>query len=382
MSRPVRERHLRGLVESPRASELVARWRFLSPIARTWHELAYFALFGSYACREMPRQLAEGVTCSRTSKEVVPMAGSRPLRERTVQFYEIVKAESGEQLRMAQADWDSLLGSLASAPLAKRTYEAESTFIGNTITVDEEYHLLLHRVKSPGEWLSIINWDTGEWHELEERAREDFLDSTVISFLPFGNVMGLMQGSTSAPTHKSVETWLNGLKFYPDSTLVVRPVVSRAEVQRLRSASGASRIEIRVGSSKLAALEDQSGRLASMLRRASEDYGNINVTLIISVPRGRARQEDRERLLEDLRDLEDVVPDVAERAQAALVYADPSGPEYTQLVELVEHHITAKRRVSALDPDGKSIRIMSAVHAIMAAADEHSAELRVAVDVG
>jgi hypothetical protein len=303
-------------------------------------------------------------------------------RERTVQFYEIVAAESVEQLRMAQADWDSVLGALASALLADRTYEAESTFIGNTITVDEEYHLLLHRVKSEGEWLSVINWNTGEWHELEGAAREGFLDSTVISFLPFGNVIGLMQGSTSAPTHKSLETWLNGLHFFPDSTLVVRPVVSRGEVQRLRSASGASRIEIRIGSSRLAALEDQSGRLASMLRRASEDYGDINVTVIISVPRGRARQEDRERLLQDLRELEGVVPEVAERAQAALVYADPSGPEYTQLVELVEHHVTAKRRVSALDPEGKSIRIMSAVHAIMAAADEHRAELRIAVDAG
>jgi hypothetical protein len=117
-----------------------------------------------------------------------------------------------------------------------------------------------------------------------------------------------------------------------------------------------------------------------MFRRASEDYGDINVTMIISVPRGNARQEDRERLLGDIRELADIMPEAAERARAALVYHDPSGPEHSRLVELVEHNITAKRRVAALDKEGNSIRIMSAVHAILEAADEHETELRTAVD--
>jgi hypothetical protein len=308
------------------------------------------------------------------------MAESRVSRERTVQFYEIVKTESGEQQRMLPADWDQILAMIADANVVNRTYVADATFVGNTITVDEEYHLLLHRVKSQGEWLSVINWDTGEWRELEDRAREGYVDSTVISFLPFGNVIGLMQGSAAAPSHKSLERWINGLKLFSGTTIVARPVVSRAEVQRLRTASGANRVEIRIGSSKIAALGDRSGRLASMFRRASEDYGDINVTMIISVPRGNARQEDRERLLGDIRELADIMPEAAERARAALVYHDPSGPEHSRLVELVEHNITAKRRVAALDKEGNSIRIMSAVHAILEAADEHETELRTAVD--
>jgi hypothetical protein len=177
-----------------------------------------------------------------------------------------------------------------------------------------------------------------------------------------------------------LQTWLNGLKFFPEMQLIVRPVVSRAEVERLRSARGASKIEIRIGSSKMAALEDRTGRLASFLRRASLDYGDVDVTVIISVPRGRAHSDDRERLLADLRDLEQVVPDAAERARATLTYAEQSGPEYSRLVELVEHHITAKRRVAAVNEDGESIRILSAVGAILGVAAEHEAELRLAVD--
>lgn len=308
------------------------------------------------------------------------MARIRASRERTVQFYEIVKSESGEQHRMQPADWDGVLAKIADASLQDRTYVADETYVGHAIVVEGEYHLLLHRVKSAGEWLSVINWDTGEWRELENKAREGYVDSTVISFLPFGNVIGLMQGSTAAPSHRALERWLNGRKFFNGLTLVARPVVSRAEVQRLSTASGANKVEIRIGSSKVAALAEKHGRLASMFRRASEDYGDINVTMIISVPRGRGRQEDRERLLADVRELADVVPEAAERARAALVYTDPSGQDSSRLVELVEHNITAKRRVAALDEDGNSIRIMSAVHAILEVADEHRTELRAAVD--
>jgi hypothetical protein len=225
-----------------------------------------------------------------------------------------------------------------------------------------------------------IDWDTGHLRELESRAREGFLDTSVMCFLPFGNIVGIMQGATSAPTHKSLEVWLNGMKLFPSMRVAVRPVISRAEVERLKTASGASKIEIRIGSSRTAALQDKSGRLASILRRASEEYGDINVTIVISVPRGSTRNEDRQRLLADLRDLEDVMPGAAERARATLVYSDQSGPDFRRLVELVEHHITAKRRVAALDEEGRSIRIVSAVGAILGVAAEHEQELRLAVD--
>jgi hypothetical protein len=202
-----------------------------------------------------------------------------------------------------------------------------------------------------------------------------------MSFLPFGNIVGIMQGSTAAPTHRSLESWINGLHLFPETDIVVRPLVSRAEVDRLRTAQGASKIEIRIGSSKIAALRERRGRLASFLRVASQQYGDINVTLIISVPPGHARAEDRRALLDDLRDIEEVVPGAAERARATLVYAEAAGPEYRRLVELVEHHITAKRRVAAVDKEGRSIRILSAVTAIMGVAAEHEEELRLAADV-
>ncbi|MGW5736364.1 MULTISPECIES: hypothetical protein [Streptomyces] len=300
--------------------------------------------------------------------------------ERTIAFFEIVTEAAGEQRRIPQLDWDQALPSLATASVQERMIDKETTLIGSVATVHEQDHLLLHRVKDSAEWLSVMDWSTGEWHELEQNASRGFVDTSAIGLLSFGNVVGIMQGSVSAPTHKGLETWLNELHLFPGARLALRPVLSKAEVERLGSAEGASSIEIRIGNHKAAALRGRTGRLANFLRLAHDAYGDINVTMIISVPRGKARAQDRQALLDDLRDIAPVAPGAADRARAKLVFAEADGVEHSRLVELTEHHITAKRKVSAVDDQGNSIRILSAVDAILDVAAEHEGELRAAVE--
>lgn len=302
-------------------------------------------------------------------------------RDRTVAFYEVVVADSAEHRRVEQFHWSEFLAGLARTSLAGRTVEIEKTLVGNVVTYEDEDHLLLHRAKDAGEWLAVMNWNTGEWRELEDRAVEGYLETSAVCFLPFGNIIGIIRGSNSAPTHKDVERWLNELKPFTGTSLVVRALMSQSEVERLRTADGASRVEIRIGSHKLSALQDRRGRLARVLRMAGEEYGDIDVTVIISVPRGKARTEDRRALLQDLQELEDVMPNAAARAEAKLVYAEQHGPEHRQLAEFVEHHITAKRRVAVVDDRGEVIRILSAVRVILDVAAEHADELREAADV-
>ena len=308
------------------------------------------------------------------------MATMRNLRERTVAFYEIVRSTPAEQKRIPHSDWESVLASIARASLEERKVEKEALLVGSVATINEQDHLLLHRAKDSSEWLSVMDWGTGEWYELEQSASRGYLETSAICFLPFGNVVGMMHGSASAPTHKSLETWLNSLHLFPGKDLAVRPVLTKAEVERLQTARGVSRVEVKIGSHKMATLRGKTGRLANFLRSANETYGDIDVTMIISVPKGKALMKHREMLLEDLREIAEVAPEATERARAKLVYADAEGPEYTRLVEITEHHITAKRRVSAVDEDGNSIRILSAVDAILGVAAEHEDELRAAVE--
>lgn len=310
------------------------------------------------------------------------MATLGHMKERTVGFYEVVRIKDGEARRIpAQLDWDGVLSDLSQAPVAARTYEGESQMVGTIATYNMQDHLLLHRVKDAGEWLSVVNWDTGDLRELEQSAHEGYVDTSVICFLPFGNIVGIMQGGVSAPSHRALATWLNGIRIFPGDELQIRPVVAHAEVERLKTASGASRVEVKIMANKMGALQGRRGGLARTLLVAGDAYGEISVTMIISVPKKKELKEHREHLLADLEEISDVVSG-AERARARLIYSDPGGPEQTRLVELVEHSITAKKRVPATDEAGNSIRIVSAVDAILSSAIEHEDALRLAVDVG
>ncbi|WP_241778886.1 hypothetical protein [Streptomyces sp. AcH 505] len=303
------------------------------------------------------------------------------MKERTVHFFEVVAVSGGEIRRIKEPmDWDGALADLSRVPVADRTHEGESQLVATITTYNMQDHLLLHRVKDPGEWLSVVNWETGDLRELEQSAQEGYLDTSVMCFLPFGNIVGIMQGGRSSPSQRGLAEWMNGIHLFPHTQLDVRPVVAHAEIERLKKASGASRVEVKLMANKMGALKERKGGLARTLRLAGEAYGEISVTLIISVPRGKELREHREHLLADLDEISDIVTG-AERARARLVYSDPAGPERTHLVELIEHSITAKRRVSATDDEGNSIRIVSAVDAILSAAAEHQDALRLAVDV-
>jgi hypothetical protein len=304
------------------------------------------------------------------------------MKERTIGFYEIVTAVDGKATRTRPMDWDGALADVSRVPVAGRTVETDAQLVGTIATYDMQDHLLLHRVKDGGEWMSVMNWDTGDLRELEQSAHEGYLDTSVVCFLPFGNIVGIMQGARSAPSQKGLQAWLNGIQLFPGTQLEVRPVVAYAEYERLKAASGASSVEVKVMANKMGALREGSrrGGLARTLRTAVDAYGEISVTMIITVPRGKQLAEHRERLLADLDEISDIVSG-AERARARLVFSDPDGPERSQLVELVEHSITAKKRVPATDAEGNSIRIVSAVDAILSAAVEHQDALQLAVDV-
>ena len=100
------------------------------------------------------------------------MASLKRMRERTVAFYEIVESRAGERQRLAPMKWPEFLATLSLMDLEPRTVETDTTLIGEHGDLRREDHLLLHRAKESGEWLSVLNWDTGEWRELEMKAAE------------------------------------------------------------------------------------------------------------------------------------------------------------------------------------------------------------------
>lgn len=102
------------------------------------------------------------------------------------------------------------------------------------------------------------------------------------------------------------------------------------------------------------------------------------MTLRIAVPRGEPKPGFRDRRTELYSDVLEVVDSLgeADRARVGLLFGDGDrlGPQ--RITELVEHHITAKTKVAAVDDEGNSVRIQAAVNAIMGKMLEHEDELR------
>jgi hypothetical protein len=94
------------------------------------------------------------------------------MKERTIGFYEIVTVADGQASRTRQMDWDGALADVSRVPIAGRTINGDAQLVGTIATYNMQDHLLLHRVKDGGEWLSVMNWDTGDLRELEQSAHE------------------------------------------------------------------------------------------------------------------------------------------------------------------------------------------------------------------
>lgn len=308
---------------------------------------------------------------------------SSNMRSRTIQFYEVVKASAAQQVRMEQQAWPAVMSHLAKADLGTRTWQSDRAIIGQTYPVDEVDRLLLHRMRDAGDWLSRVDFATSEIKAIEAEAGTGYLDSSAIHFVEFGNIVALMQGSTAAPGHKTLEGWLNHLrpfKLADDEFLAVRPLVTPGELDRLEAASQVSRFEIKLGRHLGDALKGKTGNLARFLRRSSK-FGDVDVTVVISVPRGKQRTPDRVALAQELQELQDVLPAAAQAAQATLYFGPADAISAGRVTELLEHHITAKRNVRAVDEEGNSIRFNGAFTVIDTVIYELADQLRSAADV-
>lgn len=300
-------------------------------------------------------------------------------RERTVAFYQVVALRDGVTAPFErECPWSDVLKILGDVPFEQRVVTADRDLIGGAQRYLEKDHLLLHKVKSDQDWLSHADFRTGKIQTLESKAGEGYLDTSVVCFAGYGNIIAIMEGSTSAPSHRTLELWLNKMGLL-DEQIAIQPVLSPAEFDKLSQAEAIQRVEIKT--STRIDLRGKTGGLASALRTLRRDYGDASVTITVSAGRGKkvgGPDDTRRRLYADLEEIgENLRP--ADRARVGLLFRDGDNYSKARVTELVEHHVTAKRRVTAVDEEGNAIRILGAISAILSALDEYEVELRACV---
>ncbi|WP_162648046.1 hypothetical protein [Rhodococcus pyridinivorans] len=257
----------------------------------------------------------------------------------------------------------------------------DRTLIGEVLFYNEQAHLKLMKVRDEDAWLGIYDGDAHSVSDLDLPKNNQLYETSIVSFLSYGNVVGMIQGSTSAPTPSALSQWINGLHIFGEDIVVgTQAVVSREAMRQLSQSSEASRIETKVSTNNAAALEARGSRLSGVLRRVSEEFGPVTVTLILQTSKARGNTEGRQIMRDEAENLAAAAGEnEVDSARAKLIYYENDERSKARDVDFVKQRITAKRRIDTTSADGSPIRNVSAVQAIMEVAAAHEADLRAAV---
>jgi hypothetical protein len=301
-------------------------------------------------------------------------------RVRTINFFEVVQyVNPSESKRFEHADWQELLKGLRHTELKERVWEGgDKTLIGDILFVDDTYHLKLMSVRDESAWIEVYDPAAYSIAELTLGTDNVLVETSIVGFLDFGNVVGIIQGSTAAPTSTALARWINGLKLFGDGVfLETRAMVAHEAQQKIKSADEVTSVSVKMHTNKADALIARQARVGSVLRTVKEEFGDMTVTVTLTASKARGLAEGRQALRTEM-DHVFAATEASEvdRASAKLVYFDADETSRTESVDFIKQRITAKRSVQATDDNGDPIRNASAVHAILDVAQEHATELR------
>lgn len=295
---------------------------------------------------------------------------------RTVAFWRMVDAQTHEPF--VQIDWPGFLSKLDQRRRTKKTtrYEVDGVGLTGTIyTADDTDHLVLtnERDDTPRQQ----NRATGEVADMVTRDETwNVVESSFIQFADFGNVFGLLRSQITAPSPQAIAKWINTTNLI-DRPLAVEPVIDPKRWQRLKAASGVTRLEFAAPTTVLD--KPITGPLNNFVRGASAGRYKLEVKVSASRSRKDGYSEERRDLYEAARGLvEQIGLDFLIKAKARTFDEDNEGMQ-TEMINLLQHRFTRKCKVRLSGGPSASVSEPSAFEAILDAFGEFVDDLRAAV---
>ncbi|MFD8060478.1 hypothetical protein ACFXA0_30065 [Streptomyces cyaneofuscatus] len=309
-------------------------------------------------------------------------------RKKTVAFYEIVRPKEAGDLRFPHLDWQKALRNLGQREIQQRRYRHfDDVYVGDPISVQGRQHLVLARLRDGD--IQQIDWEHQHISDLQLEGNRNVVDTTIICFLPFGNVIGVIQGSPSAPRPTALQRWLNSMNVTHEE-LAVMPLVGKKAWEKLNSAEAVNFFEMRLRPGPMMFPSDAEG-LGDFSRKAHKQNPDALITLTMKIPKRRgfgrdtARSRGERRLREDVQHFISefgslVGPDGSvDRAIAHVTLSTSDGALVEDQINFVSDHITAQKPVFLRRSEGQAPWYEAAVHAVLEVATAHESELRDAV---
>ncbi|NEW75057.1 hypothetical protein [Streptomyces rhizosphaericus] len=313
-------------------------------------------------------------------------------KKKTVAFYEIVRAKEAGGFRLEKTiDWGQALTNLSRQPIETLRIEYDGdAYVGNPIQVDGVRHLVLARVRAGD--IHQVDWVTQRIDPLQLDGDRDVVDTTIACFLPYGNIVGLMQGSASAPRATTLQRWLNAVNSGLREHVAVIPLVGRDAWGKLERAEAVNLFEMRVRPAQGPSIfsGDVQG-LADAARHSHKVNPDALVTLTFKIPKGRGLSRSAARARGERRLHGDVHGFLAEygshvgpygavdRAIAEVMLTAPDGSIVEDRINFVTDHIAVQSHVSLPRGTDMDPWYEAAVNAVLQVAAEKERDLKGAV---
>ncbi|WP_146074981.1 hypothetical protein [Streptomyces sp. Ru73] len=311
-------------------------------------------------------------------------------RKKTVAFYEVVRAKDAGHLRFDRLDWGFVLDNLGALTVHERHMRHDDdVYIGEPINSSQGKHLVLARLRDGD--LQQIDYEAQKIDSLELDGNRSVVDTTIVCFLPYGNVIGVIQGSASAPRPTALQRWLNAMRSGIEEDLAIIPLIGKNAWDKLKEADSVNLFEMRLRPAATSIFPTSVEGLGDFARHAHKQNPDALITLSIKIPKGRglsrsaARARGERRLHasvhEFLSEFGSLVGPhgVIDRAIAEVMLSASDGSIVEDKINFVNDHITASKQVTLPRGGGAGPWYEAAVQAVMQAAMEHERDLRAAV---
>lgn len=368
-------------------------------LARIWHALPAgcqpsaralvhhmrHTAFAEWSWTGLRRLITRRILDPSVLSELASVGGTMATRVGTVAFFEIVRAKDALNARMEHSNWQTFLESLENTPAAERicTHRGDS-FIGQAVRTDGLLHLLVGRIGASE--LQTVDLDHGHIEDIRLEGNKGTIDTTTVSFLDFGNVIGILQGRPGSPRASAIQRWLNSCQI-AEHEIALWPVIANNVWEKLEKATAVHSFEFSYRPSPAIATPEGEG-LSSFVRLGDSRYPDHKITLKIEIPRKDgpgpvARLRGQRRLRGDIQSLMTELGYLegttgVERARALVTLPDGEGEENDEPLDFMKHHITAKCRVEVNSVSGGP-RYVANVAAIMQVARDRQRDIRAAV---
>jgi hypothetical protein len=286
------------------------------------------------------------------------------IRKKTVAFYEVFDAQGN---RFPEAlPWQEMLAQIALQSTFQREHKLwNTTHWASAYPLLDQDHFVLARSRE--EAPPTLDVSTGEFIDHENDVKRPWVEISIASFVPGTNKFGYVLGSQASPRVTAMAEWIN-LHGIFDLPISIGPAINPNVLERLNGAAEAKLLRVKLKRGQATSNTLESHGIFSAARVLSEDYGDIDIEIVINVSGrvDRHHTDERVRILDAARG---VARSDFKKAVAELVNFDEQGNPESETINLLHDRLAKKMNVSVTDEEGNPVRIRSAIEAILKAID-------------